>query len=642
MPVSPLWSPTANQIEASNLYRFATAYASELVEPGQLDYGRLHEWSLTDPDAFWRSLWKYLDIKGTLGGAAFLDHQNILADRFFPNATLNLATNLLPCSGATDAVISYDEVRGRRSVSWDELRIEVGACAAALADEGLIAGDRVALYLPNGIEAIVSMIAAASLGATVSSCSPDFGADGALDRFGQIEPKVLIATRAYSYGGVHYDVSAKVSTIEAGLTTLSRTVMTDTQWESWLAPHRGAAVPSDEYPADQPWYVLYSSGTTGKPKCFIHRSAGVLLAHRKEQALHCDIKQGDVVLFFTTTGWMMWNWLASVLASGATIVCVDGNPAYPTANRLFDISDREGVTLLGVGAKFIDSLRKSGINPKSTHDLSTVRMICSTGSPLNDDGFRYVYESISADAHLASISGGTDLCGCFVMGNPTAPVYVGEIQCPALGMATDVLDETGSSLRDQPGARGELVCTQSFPSMPLGFLGDTDGSKLQSAYFAQFSGVWAHGDFASWTQHGGMKIHGRSDTTLNPAGVRIGTAEIYAQVEAVADIAEALVFGQEWEDDTRIVLLVRMMPGCVLTDALIADVKRRIRANCSPRHVPAIVAGVLDFPRTRSGKLAELAVSDSVNGRTIRNAQALANPEAIDAIVGLAVLQRNP
>ena len=626
------------------MIRFAKSAAPGSVSAGRLDYVSLHRWSVTEPGGFWRAFWDFAHVKGTPGPTVFDDHGHILADRYFPASTLNLATNLLSRTGGSDAIVAYDEVHGRRSVSWDRLREDVGACAAALASEGVAVGDRVVLYLPNGIEAIVSMIAAVSLGATVSSCSPDFGADGALDRFGQIGPKVLIATNAYSYGGSVFDVSAKVHAIAEGLPSLNRTVVIDSEWEDWLRPHRGSAVPATEYPADQPWYILYSSGTTGKPKCFVHRAGGVLLQHRKEQMLHCDISSGDVILYFTTTGWMMWNWLASVLASGATVVCVDGNPAFPTANRLFDLVDLEGVTLLGVGAKFIDSLRKSGVRPVESHDLSSLRTVCSTGSPLNDDGFRYVYEAIHPDIHLASISGGTDLCGCFVMGNPTAPVYVGEIQCPALAMAVDVFDEDGNSLHDHPGERGELVCTRSFPSMPLGFWGDDDGSRLRSAYFEHYEGVWAHGDFASWTPHGGMRIHGRSDTTLNPGGVRIGTAEIYAQVEAVPEIAEALVFGQEWDDDTRIVLLVRMMPNEPLTDALVADVKRRIRSNCSPRHVPALVAEVTDFPRTRSGKLAELAVSDSVNGRPIRNARSLANPDAVDAIVALPQLgaRRSP
>ena len=601
----------------------------------ELDYDRLHAWSINESGAFWAGFWAFAEVRGTLGATAFADRGDMLKDRYFPDATLNLATNLLARRGPSDAIVAYDEVHGRRTLSWDQLRVDVGACAGALAADGVGRGDRVVLYLPNGIEAIVVMIAAVSLGATISSCSPDFGADGALDRFDQIGPTVLVATNTYSYGGVTFDVGAKVATISAGLPTLTRMVVIERDWDTWLAPHRGRPVPTEEFPADQPWYVLYSSGTTGKPKCFVHRAAGVLLQHRKEQMLHCDIRSDDVVLYFTTTGWMMWNWLASVLATGATIVCVDGNPAFPTANRMFDIVDREGVTLLGMGAKFIDSLRKSALRPRDTHDLTSLRTICSTGSPLNDDGFRYVYEAIHPDVHLASISGGTDLCGCFVMGNPTAPVYVGEIQVPALGMATDVFDDRGHSLRDRPGERGELVCTHSFPSMPLEFWGDADGSKLRSAYFGQFEGVWAHGDFASWTEHGGFLIHGRSDTTLNPGGVRIGTAEIYAQVEGIAEIAESLVFGQSWDNDTRIVLLVRLMPGAVLTDALIADIKRKIRSNCSPRHVPAFIAEVADFPRTRSGKLAELAVSDSVNGRTIRNAQALANPESIDPIVAL-------
>jgi acetoacetyl-CoA synthetase len=626
-----LWRPHAAQVDATQFVRFADKVG---VAPDAL-----HRWSIEQPALFWGAVWDFAEMQGTKGSEVFTKGDTIRADRYFPDAHLNLATNLLRGHGPGAAIIAHDERGNRRFISWDELRLQVGACAAALRADGVKPLDRVVAFVPHGIEAIVAMIATASLGATFSTASPDFGTQGVLDRFAQIDPVVLFGCAGYSYGGRWFDTTERVAEIAAGLATVKRTVMIES-FDTYIQPHLGAAVPDDLYPYDQPWYVLYSSGTTGKPKCFLHRSGGILIQHRKEHLLHCDMAAGDVVLYFTTTGWMMWNWLVSALATGATVVCVDGSPFVPSPNRLFDIVDHEGVTLLGVGAKFIDSLRKEGLRPKDTHDLLSLRTLCSTGSPLAAEGFSYVYDAIKTDVHLASISGGTDLCASFVGCNTTAPVHAGEIQDQMLGMAVDVWDDQGRSLRDSPGARGELVCTQSFPSMPIGFWGDNDGSKYSAAYFERFptTDAWAHGDFAAFTEsHSpgapqGFVIHGRSDATLNPGGVRIGTAEITRQVENDPTIAESLVFGQEWEDDTRIVLLVRMIAGQTLTDEAVADLKRRIRANCSPRHVPALVLAVEDLPRTRSGKLTELAVADAVNGREVRNTEAMANPDALWAI----------
>ncbi len=632
-----LWRPSPNRVAQSNFARFAQTVGVPLEE--------LHRWSIDQPEAFWGAVWDHVKLKGIQGETVLIRGNSIRADRYFPEAKLNLATNLLARSGSDAAVVAYDESGARRSISWDELRVQVGACAAALRADGVKPLDRVVAYVPHGIEAIVAMIATVSLGATFSTASPDFGTQGVLDRFAQIDPVVLFGCNGYSYAGKWFDTTQRLADISAGLPTVKRTVLVE-QFNDYIAPHRGAAVPDDLYPYDRPWYVLYSSGTTGRPKCFVHRAGGVLIQHRKEQTLHCDINDGDVVLYFTTTGWMMWNWLVGALACGATVVCVDGSPFFPSPNRLFDIVDHEGVTLLGVGAKFIDSLRKEGLRPKDTHELVSLRTMCSTGSPLVAEGFAYVYDAIKSDVHLASISGGTDLCASFVGCNPTAPVHAGEIQDQMLGMAVDVWDDKGLSLRGQPGARGELVCTQSFPSMPIGFWGDDDGAKYSAAYFERFpsADVWAHGDFAAFTvaQDGpqGFVIHGRSDATLNPGGVRIGTAEITRQVEHDPTIAESLVFGQEWDDDTRIVLLVRMVAGHTLTDDSIADLKKRIRANCSPRHVPALVLAVDDLPRTRSGKLTELAVADAVNGREVRNTEAMANPDALWAIANRPELQR--
>jgi acetoacetyl-CoA synthetase len=625
-----LWRPDPERVKATQFVRFANTVG---VAPE-----RLHRWSIDQPALFWDAIWDFSEMQGTKGAEVFAKGDTIRADRYFPDAHLNLASNLLRRKGPGAAIIAHDEQGNRRSISWDELRVQVGACAAALRADGVKPRDRVVAFVPHGIEAIVAMIATASLGATFSTASPDFGTQGVLDRFEQIDPVVLFACAGYSYGGKHFDTAPRVADIAAGLPTLTRTVMIEA-FDAYIKPHLGTPVPDDLYPYDQPWYVLYSSGTTGKPKCFLHRAGGILIQHRKEHLLHCDMGAGDVVLYFTTTGWMMWNWLVSAIATGATVVCVDGSPFVPSPNRLFDIVDQEGVTLLGVGAKFIDSLRKEGLRPKDTHDLVSLRTLCSTGSPLAAEGFAYVYDAIKSNVHLSSISGGTDLCASFVGCNPTLPVRAGEIQDRMLGMAVDIWDDQGRSLQNQSGARGELVCTQSFPSMPIGFWGDDDGSKYTAAYFDRFPGrdVWAHGDFAAFTQATpggpeGFVIHGRSDATLNPGGVRIGTAEITRQVENDPTIAESLVFGQDWDDDTRIVLLVRMVAGHTLTDESIADLKRRIRTNCSPRHVPAVVLAVEDLPRTRSGKLTELAVADAVNGREVRNTEAMANPEALWAI----------
>jgi acetoacetyl-CoA synthetase len=522
-----------------------------------------------------------------------------------------------------------------------------------------VAGDRVAAWLPNSLEAIEVMLGAASIGAVFSSSSPDFGTNGVLDRFGQIAPKVLFAVDGYLYNGKQFDCLERLSEIRKGLPTVVETVVvsnigttvpTGTMlYSDFVDSGAAAPVSPQRFAFDHPWYVLYSSGTTGIPKCIVHRTGGVLLQHMKEHQLHCDVKPDDRVMYFTTTGWMMWNWLVSVLASGATAVLFDGAPTAPTMSRLFDIVDEENITLLGVSAKFIDSLRKADLQPKNTHALKTLRTICSTGSPLAPEGFDWVYQSVKSDMHLASISGGTDLCGCFVGGNPTKPVYRGEIQGPMLGMAVDVVDEQLSSLHDKPLTPGELVCRQPFPSMPIGFWNDGNedfpvqsqpGPKFLSAYFERLLGMWAQGDFASWTQHGGMIIHGRSDTTLNPGGVRIGTAEIYRVVEQHADVVESLVFGQDWDNDVRIVLLVRLANSKELTADLVADLKQRIRVACTPRHVPALVVQVHDLPRTRSNKLVELALADAVNGRPVRNSEAIANPECISVIAAMDELRR--
>jgi acetoacetyl-CoA synthetase len=634
-----LWSPSATRAVDTRMARFALRH-------GHADFLSLHRWSLRDQGAFWSAVWHDLGVIGERGAAAMAapaGSSDLRDTRYFPDARLSYAENALDgrgVAGTSEAVVAVDELGRRRVLTWDALRSEVAACASALRADGVAPGDRVAVWLPAGIEALVVMLAANAIGATSSSVSPDFGAAGALDRFGQITPSVLVACTGYDYGGRSFDIAARVAEVAAALPSLRRVVELG-EWEAWLAPHRGEALRFERLGMDHPLYVLYSSGTTGKPKCITHGAGRVLLKHLTEHAYHSDVRPGDRVTWFTTTGWMMWNWIVSALTVGATVVLYDGNPAHPTIGRLFSLVDEEGLSMLGVSAKFIDSVAKTGYHPAEHHDLSSLRTIGSTGSPLAPEGFEFVYAHVKADVHLASISGGTDLCGCFVAGDPTSPVRAGEIQRPALGMDVHAWSEDGTDV--VVGTPGELVCTAPFPSIPVGFWGDDrsadpHGARFTAAYFARYPGVWHHGDFMTVTADGGFVIHGRSDATLNPGGVRIGTAEIYRVVEQIPAVVESLVFGQDWEGDTRVVLLVRLAAGAVLDDELRSAIRTRIRTACTPRHVPAVIVAVDDLPRTRSNKLVELAVADAVNGRPVRNTEGLANPEALWAIAALAEL----
>ena len=603
----------------------------------------LHHWSVEHVAEFWDAVWDDCGVVGTKGGVAFdRGDGSITGGRFFPEARLNFAENLL--AGPRDAgeiAISFLREDGeRRQLSWEQLRANVAATAAALRASRVRRGDRVAAWMPNLPETVVMMLAATAIGAVFSSTSADFGVAGVVDRFGQIAPTVLLASDGYTYGGQRFDCLERLAEIRAALPSVRDTVVVGNLADEpdlsgidgslsladYTGEHGDAELTFERLPFDHPGFILYSSGTTGVPKCIVHRAGGVLLMHLKEHQLHCDVRPSDRVFYFTTCGWMMWNWLTSALASRAGIVLFDGSPVFPGPAALFDVADRHDVTLFGVSAKFLDGARKAGVTPRTTHRLTSLRTITSTGSPLAPEGFEYVYDDVKHDVHLASISGGTDLCGCFVGGDPTRPVWSGEIQGPMLGMAVDVYDD---GARPLAAGTGELVCTQPFPSQPLGFWGDADGSRYRAAYYERFPGVWAHGDFASWTPHGGIVIHGRSDATLNAAGVRIGTAEIYRQVEQLGEVAEAIAVGQAWDGDTRIVLFVKLAPGYELTDELQATIRQRLRTNCSPRHVPARIVAVADIPRTRSGKITELAVADVVNGREVRNVEALANPEAL-------------
>ncbi len=634
-PAAPVWTPAPSRAAGSRLAEFAAA-------TGHDDYPSLHAWSVADPGGFWAAAWDHLGMVGDRGTRTLETADEMWRTRFLPDATLNVAENLLRFTGAEPALIFRGEdATVRRTVSRDELRSMVGQLQEAMRRAGIEPGDRVAAWLPNIVETYAIMLATASIGAVFSSTSPDFGVDGVVDRFGQIEPRLLFACDGYEYGGRIHDRIGPLTEIRAALPGVEQVVVVPfrgggttgavpdaVMLDTFLAGSEPCEPEFTPFPFDHPWYVLFSSGTTGIPKCIVHRTGGVLLKHLVEHQLHCDVRPGDRVFYFTTAGWMMWNWLVSGLASGATLVLYDGSPFHPDGNRLFDLADDTGITLFGTSAKFIEALGKSGLRPVDSHDLSTVRTITSTGSTLVPEGFHVVHDAVKADVHLASISGGTDLCGCLVAGDPTSPVHAGEIQRPGLGMDIDVVDETGRSL--PAGVRGELVCRSPFPSMPLGFHADPGDARYRAAYFERIPGVWHQGDYAEWTEHGGVVIHGRSDATLNPGGVRIGTAEIYRQVDKVPGVVEAIVVGQEHDDDTRIVLFVVLEEGTELDDELADRIRRTVRAGATPRHVPAVIGQVPEIPRTRSGKIVELAVRDVVHGEPVPNTEALANPEALE------------
>ena len=597
-------------------------------------------------------MWSYGSVLGDRSSGVVTDADKMPGARWFPKARLNYAQNLLRRRDEMDALVFWGEDKVQRRVSHAALYDAVSRCRQALVEAGVGQGDRVAGYLPNMPEAVIAMLATASLGAVWSSASPDFGVEGVMDRFGQIEPKVLFCVDGYYYNGKVIDCMAKNREVASRLPQLTRCVLVTyidqwrrcrrsisqgVSWDDFLAPFEAAEIDFVQLPFDHPLFIMFSSGTTGVPKCIVHSAGGTLLQHLKEHMLHADIKPNDRLFYFTTCGWMMWNWLVSGLASGATLLLYDGSPFAAGNNILFDFAQAEKMTQLGTSAKFIEACGKIGLEPVNTHDLSALRAIFSTGSPLAPEGFRYVYSKVKPDVLLASISGGTDILSCFALGCPILPVWVGELQCRGLGMAVDVYDDAGQSIR---GEKGELVCTRPFPSMPVGFWNDPDGQRYRAAYFERFPGVWCHGDFVELTEHQGMIIHGRSDATLNPGGVRIGTAEIYRQVEKVDEVLESVVIGQNWEQDVRVVLFVRLREGLTLDDALIDRIKQQIRSKTTPRHVPAKVLQVNDIPRTKSGKIVELAVRQVVHGETVKNTESLANPEALELYRDLPELSR--
>ncbi len=626
--MKPLWTPSAERVAATELARF-------MKLAGKADYAALHRWSVEQSAEFWNRVWDFCEVRGEKGARTVVDAERMPGAKWFPDGRLNYAQNLL---GGRDgeAMVFWGEDRIRRRLSHEQLRRLVSRMAQALADAGVKKGDRVAGYLPNVPEATAALLATASLGAVWSSCSPDFGVQGVLDRFGQIEPKILFCADGYLYGGKEFDCQEKVAQVLEKLPSVEECIVVDylgapvtvgTSLYEFLDPFDAQELRFEPVEFNHPLYILDSSGTTGVPKCIVHGTGGSLLQHLKEHRLHSDIKPGDRLFYFTTLGWMMWNWLVSGLASGATLLLYDGSPFIGRGKVIFDFAEAEGMTHLGTSAKFIDAIAKEGLKPRDTHRLEKLRAILSTGSPLGPEGFDYVYQNVKQDVCLSSISGGTDIVSCFVLGNPVGPVWRGEIQAKGLGMAVEVFDESGKPIRRE---KGELVCTRPFPSMPVGFWNDPDGAKYRAAYFDKYPNVWRHGDWCEETEHGGLVIYGRSDAVLNPGGVRIGTAEIYRQVEQLDTVVESLVIGQDWNGDVRVVLFVKLKEGLVLDENLVSAIKRRIRENTTPRHVPAKILQVADIPRTKSGKIVELAVREVVHGRPVKNLEALANPDALE------------
>jgi len=599
-----------------------------------LDYWGLHKWSIENPGHFWSKAWDDLNLIGDKGDIEFQSGNRFIDAKFFPNGSINVAENLL-ANGDGVAIVGILEDGTRTEITYEELRTKSAACAAAMRDMGITAGDRVVAWVPNVPEVMIYALGALSIGAIVSTASPDFAPHAVEDRFGQVEPKLILLGDNYQYGGKSFDLKDKGDEIIALLPTLKKSLRIS-EFESWIAPFIGSKAEYVKLPFDHPGFVLFSSGTTGKPKCITHSGAGVMLKAGAEQLYQFDMKRNEKIFFFTTCGWMMWNWLFMCLVRGTTIVLFDGSPVFPRANRLFDIAQSEKLDFFGVSAKFIDGIKKVGLKPSETHDLSKLRVIASTGSVLVPECFDYIYENVKKDVHLASMSGGTDICGCFLASVPTLGVHRGELQGPCLGMATDVFDAQGHTAKVDE--KGELVCTVPFPSKPLGFWGDKNDERYLGAYFEGFPGVWTHGDFASRSATGGFSLYGRSDATLNSKGVRIGTAEIYRVVETFPQIQECMAVSQDWDNDTRVVLFVVVKEGQKFDDDVAKEIKRALRDQASPRHVPDKIVVAPELPRTKSNKLVELAVTDVINGREVRNKDALANPGALDWFINLPEL----
>jgi acetoacetyl-CoA synthetase len=646
-----LWQPSREDIQQSNLLAFMKV-VDEDWDITITDFNGLYEFSIQEQEKFWQSLINFADVVAETWGKIVIKNPNQMPGAvWFPDARLNYAENLLRCRDETDALVFWGENQVKRRMSHKHLYNEVSRLSQAMKAAGLVEGDRIGGYLPNMPETIVAMLAAVSIGAIWSSCSPDFGVQGVLDRFGQIKPKLIIVCDGYFYNGKSVEITRKTSDVLSQLPSVEVVIVVpylsdipDTTsipnsilWDDFILSFKPTTISFAQLPFNHPLYIMYSSGTTGVPKCIIHGAGGTLLKHLSEHMLHVDEKPGDRIFYFTTCGWMMWNWLVTGLACKVTLLLYDGSPFYPDGNIIFDYAEAEKMTHLGTSAKYIDALKKANLEPVRSHDLTQLKAMMSTGSPLVPESFDYVYDKVKKYIHLASISGGTDILGCFVLGNPIGPVWRGEIQARAMGMAVDVFDKDGKSLCEEAG---DLVCTKPFPSMPIGFWADHDGSKYKAAYYDDYPNVWCHGDWVELTERGGMIIYGRSDATLNPGGVRIGTAEIYRQVEQFDEVIEGLCVGQTWDGDTRVVLFVVLRASYHLTDDLQNSIRQRIRKNCTPRHVPEIIISVPDVPRTKSGKITELAVLDVIEGRPIKNAEALANAESLKFFENLADLDK--
>lgn len=651
MGTKPVWSPDRNALTETSMARFARQ-GEERFGLELADYPALHQWSVDQPEQFWGLLWEVMGvISSEPYGCVVEDVEVMPGASWFPGTRLNFAENLLASRECELAVVFRGEGGKRETLSGEELYQATSRMAKALIAAGVGRGDRVAGYLPNIPEAVISMLAVASIGAVWSSCSPDFGVEGVVDRFGQIEPKVLISTDGYLYNGKPHQMLGKLELLMESLPSIEQLIVIPflssapvidrlrgaVIWDQFISGFSGGEIQFAQLPFNHPLYILYSSGTTGAPKCIVHGHGGTLLQHLKEHRLHVGLNRGDRLFYFTTCGWMMWNWLVSALASQVTLVLYDGSPLFPDEGAMFALLEEEGVTHFGTSAKYLAAVSKTGLTPSDTYDLTALGTILSTGSPLAPETYDYVYRHVKGELMLSSISGGTDIVSCFALGNPMLPVWPGELQCIGLGMRVEVLDDEGNPMAE--GEAGELCCTQSFPSMPVGFWDDPEGEKYHHAYFGNYPGVWCHGDWVSRTEHGGMIIFGRSDATLNPGGVRIGTAEIYRQAEKIEQVLESLAITQRWKGDERIVLFVRLREGCRLDDGVKRELREEIRKSTSPRHVPAKIIQVSDIPRTKSGKIVEIAVKKIVHNERVTNREALANPEALGLFANLEPLQ---
>ena len=631
-----LWNPDKEIMHSSSMMKLGKTFGF-VKDDESLDYASLHNWSVNNLDTFWREVWEGNNVIGNFGEEVFSSNEDIRKASFFPDAELNFAENLLVGDENRQAISFHGEGRESFSLTLKQLRENVASLAKWMKKVGVEKGDCIATLLPNCPETIITMLAASSLGAVFTSCSPDFGVEGILDRFGQSKPKILISCDGYGYGGKIFEIKKKTIEVKKSISSINELVFVNylsknkeddsLSWNNILEKNKTKKINFERVQFNSPLYILYSSGTTGKPKCIVHSVGGVLLQHIKEHTYHCDFRKDDRIMYFTTCGWMMWNWMVSALAKEVTLVIYDGSPVEPDMNILFKIADTEKLTFLGVSAKYIDSLAKANAEPKKYFNLSSLRVIASTGSPLGPLGYDWVYSNVKDNVQLSSMSGGTDLVACFVGGNPCLPVFRGEIQCAILGMDTQSWKSQNNDIINEAG---ELVCVKPFPSMPIEFLNDKDDEKYKKAYFTKYSNVWHHGDFVIKTNRKTFIVEGRSDATLNPGGIRIGTAEIYRQVENHEKVKEALAVGQDWEGDQRIILYLILKEGVLLNNELNIEIKSLIRQKASPRHVPSKIFQVDDFPRTRSGKISELAVKDIIHGKEIKNTEALINPEILN------------